>query len=188
LVASSLEALRKEEDIDLYWHAFLLRPPGAPPMSAEKRAQIEAGRGRLEQMARTQYGLELHQGPAGIDSRPAHIAAKYAAAQGKGDAFHAKVMRAYWQEARSIEEPAVLQDIAAEVGLNREDFAAAWQNANAVAAMNAELEQAARYGLHAVPALIFDHKYLVSGAQPYPVLKRVIGQIREEEAATAQET
>jgi len=172
---------------DVHWHAFLLRPPGTPPLSAEKRAQIEAGRGRLEQMARAQYGVELHPGPWGIDSRPAHIATKYAEAQGKGDAFHARVMRAYWQEARAIDDPALLQDIAAQVGLDRDDFAAAWADTPFVAAMEADCEQARQYGLHAVPALIINRHYLISGAQPYPVLKRIIAQIQQAEAAATQE-
>ncbi len=33
------------------------------------------------------------------------------------------------------------------------------------------------YGLQGVPALIFNNKYLVSGVQPYEVLKQVVEKV-----------
>jgi predicted DsbA family dithiol-disulfide isomerase len=46
--------------------------------------------------------------------------------------------------------------------------------------VEADVEQAYQYGLTGVPALIFNHKYLVSGAQPYEVLTRVIDKVQSE--------
>ena len=37
------------------------------------------------------------------------------------------------------------------------------------------------YGINGVPALVFQNKYLVSGAQPYTVLTGVVEQIAKEE-------
>jgi predicted DsbA family dithiol-disulfide isomerase len=37
------------------------------------------------------------------------------------------------------------------------------------------------YGLDGVPALVFADKYLVSGAQPYNVLKQVVEKVQAEQ-------
>jgi predicted DsbA family dithiol-disulfide isomerase len=45
---------------------------------------------------------------------------------------------------------------------------------------NVDIGRARRYGIDAVPALIFNHRYLVSGAQPYEALRDVVVQIKVE--------
>jgi predicted DsbA family dithiol-disulfide isomerase len=149
-------------------------------MPPEYRAMIMAGRPRLLAMAREQYGLELNQGPLGIDSRPALIGAKYAEAAGVGEAYHRAVFRAYWQQAADIGDLETLAALAAGVGLDGEAFRAALGDPAHIAAVDADIAQAHAYGLSGVPALVFADRYLVSGAQPYPVLKEVTAQVRAE--------
>ena len=123
-----MEKLQQNYAVDIHWRSFELRPAGSPPISPQKLAQIDATRPRFEHMAREQYGLEIHSGPFGIDSRLALIADKYAESQGKGEVFHKSVMNAYWQEARGIDDLNVLKEIAENVGLNVEQFEAALQD------------------------------------------------------------
>ena len=179
-MASSLERLQKQYDVDIHWRSFELRPAGSPPISPQYRARIEASRPMLVKRAHDEYGLELNVGPSGIDSRPALIAEKYAEAQGKGAAFHAALMQAYWQQARSIDDRAVLKEIAEQVGLNTENFDDVLANPAYDAAVSADVDLAHEYGLSGVPALVFDDQYLVVGAQPYDVLKQVVEKVREE--------
>jgi predicted DsbA family dithiol-disulfide isomerase len=134
----------------------------------------------LEKRAREQYGLDLNVGPFGIDSRPALIAEKYAEAQGKGATFHKAVMQAYWQQARSIDDKAVLKEIVEQVGLSNENFDDVLANPAYDAAVSADVDLAREYGLTGVPALVFADRYLVVGAQPYEVLKQVVEKILEE--------
>jgi len=180
-VASSLEKLEKQFEVAIHWRSFELRPKGSPPIPAQYRARIEAGRPLLQKRAREEYGLELNAGPTGIDSRPALIAEKYAEAQGKGDVFHKAVMHAYWQEARSIDGPSVLKEIAEQVGLSTENFDNVLTDPAFDAEVSADVELAHEYGLSGVPALNFAERYLVMGAQPYEVLRRVVEKILEEE-------
>lgn len=133
------------------------------------------------QRAREQYGLEINAGPFGIDSRPALIAEKYAESQSKGEVFHKAVMHAYWQEACSIDDKGVLQEIAAQVGLATENFDEILAAPAFDAAVSADVDLAHDYGLDAVPALVFADKYLVMGAQPYEVLKGVVEKVQGEE-------
>ncbi len=176
-----MEKLQQNYDVDIHWRSFELRPAGSPPITPQHLAQIEASRPRFEQMAREQYGLEVHSGPFGIDSRLALIAEKYAESQGKGADFHKAVMNAYWQEARDISDINVLKEIASNVGLNIKQFETALQDLQFDAEVSADVQLAHEYGLNGVPALIFADKYLVSGAQPYELLKQVVERVQEEE-------
>ncbi|MGH2507497.1 MAG: DsbA family oxidoreductase [Ktedonobacteraceae bacterium] len=182
LVAASLEKLQREYDLAVHWHAFELRPIGAPPMPPEYLKRIQASRPMLERQAREHYGIKINPGPMGINSRPALIGEKYAQAQGLGNKYHDAIMKAYWQDAQSIDDLQLLQEKAVSVGLEGAQFRAALTRPEYNAAVDADIALAREYGLDAVPALIFGGKYLIMGAQPYEVLKRAVEQARKEAA------
>lgn len=161
------------------WHSFELRPAGSPPMPPEYRERIEAGRPQLYAMARERYGRELNAGPFGANSRLALIGEKFAEHAGQGEAFHDGVMAAYWAEARDISDREVLAEVAAASGLERSAFLAALDNPLYDRMVQDDIDSARRYGLNSVPALVFDNKYLVSGAQPVEGLRQVVARLRE---------
>ncbi len=166
--------------MDVHWRSYELRPAGSPPIPPEYKARIEAGRPRLVAIARENYHREINQGPFGINSRLALTGAKYAEAAGAGPAYHDAVMRAYWQEARDIGDRDVLADIAVAVGLERDAYLAALDNPEYDAQVQADEDLAQAYRLNGVPALVFADKYLISGAQPADVLRRVLDQVAQE--------
>lgn len=137
----------------------------------------------MVQMARETYGLEMNPGKMDGTSRDALVGAKIAEAAGLGDGYHDAVFRAYWQEAQDISDRAVLAGIAARIGLDRAAFRAALDEPVYDDAVQADVDLAHSYGLGGVPALVFEDKYLVSGAQPYETLVRVTEQLLEESAA-----
>jgi predicted DsbA family dithiol-disulfide isomerase len=181
-----LEKLKQAHDVEIVWRSYELRPKGSPPIPPEYLARIQAGQPRLRQMARDQYGLELNQGPMGISSRSALIGAKYAEAQGQGATYHDTLFRAYWQRANNIGEVEVLAEIAQTIGLERAAFLAALKDESYEAQVEADVEQAYQYGLTGVPALIFNNRYLVSGAQPYEVLQQVVEKVEAETSGASQ--
>ena len=139
-------------------------------------------RPQMEAMARDRYGLEINAGPFGINSRPALIGAKFAEAHGQGEAYHDAVFRAYWQESLNIEDVDVLAEQATAVNLNKTEFIAALSDPTYEQQVIADIEQAYRFGLSGVPALVFNQKYLVTGAQPLHVLEEVAEKALEDEA------
>ncbi len=155
-------------------------------MPPEYRKRIEASRPMFNKRAKEQYGLEINQGPFGINSRPALVADKYAESQGKGEPFHKAVMDAYWQKARSIEDIDVLKEIAENVDLNTDNFEAVLIDPVYDAQVSTDIELAREYGLDGVPALVFADRYLVMGAQPYDTLKQVLEKVIEEEGDQAE--
>lgn len=134
----------------------------------------------MVRMARERYGLAINSGPFGIDSRPALVGAKFAEAQGVGEAYHDAVFRAYWQDAKNIEDVDVLAAVATAVGLDRDQFLAALDEPTYQNEMMADVQQAFQYGLSGVPALVYNNKYLVTGAQPYELLVEVAEKASEK--------
>jgi predicted DsbA family dithiol-disulfide isomerase len=177
-----LEKLQAEYGVQVNWHSYELRPAGAPPLSEEYRARILAARPRMVAMAQEQYGLEIDNGPFGIDGRPALIGAKYAEAMGVGPEYHDAIFRAYWQEARDISQPEVLRQVATAVNLDPDAFMAALDNPAYDAQVSADIEQAFQFGMSGVPAMVFNQKYLVVGAQPYELLTQVTEKVQAEMA------
>lgn len=176
-----MEQLEEHYDVAIEWHSFELHPAGSPPLSPERQARILAGRPLLQKRAREQYSLEINPGPLDTNSRPALVLEKYAQTQGKSAAFHVAAMRAYWEQGQDIGDTAVLQAIAGEVGLNTKDFEQILASDGFNEQVDADIEMAREYGLTGVPALIFAEQYLVTGAQPYHILKQVVERVIEEE-------
>ncbi len=151
-------------------------------MPPEYRARIEASRPQLYAIARERYQREMNPGPFGIDSRPALIGEQYAETLGRGQAFHDGVMAAYWAHARDISDRNVLADVAEAAGMDRSAFLAALDDPAYDRLVQADVDTARQYGLNGVPAMIFNDKYLVSGAQPADVLRQVVARIAQEAA------
>jgi predicted DsbA family dithiol-disulfide isomerase len=184
LVTFSLKELSENYEVEIVRHAYELRPHGSPPMPQEYRDYIDQiGHPRMVQVAREYYGIEIFAGPTGINSRKALIGAKYAESQGKGPEYHDAVYRAYWQEGRSIDDADVLSEIAQKLGMDGAAFREALTSRELTILVNVDIDQARRYGINSVPALIFNNKYLVGGAQPYQVLRDVVKQIEAEDGA-----
>jgi predicted DsbA family dithiol-disulfide isomerase len=149
-------------------------------MPAEYRARIDANKPRLLAMAQEQYGLELNQGPFGIDSRPALRGAKFAEAQGLGGEYHHAMMYGYWTEAKDIGDLDVLTELAVSIGLDREAFLAALNAPDIDDEVQSDIDQAQQLGINSVPAMVFDNRCLISGAQPYPVLVQATEHVQAE--------
>lgn len=188
----TLNDLQKTRDAQVEWRAYELRPAGAPSPTPEFRARIEASLPRLQHMARERHGIELNPGPLFINTRMAHAGHKFAESAGAGAAYHARVMRAYWQEGADIGQESVLAQLAAEAGLDAAAFRAAigqnnlgqntlGQNAFVDEAL-ADEALAQEYGLEGVPAMVIERKYLIVGAQPLEVLQSEMDEIRKVEA------
>lgn len=139
-------------------------------------AKIEAARPRFAGMVADEFGLTIDAGPFGINSRLSLIGAKIAEAEGDGRAYHDAALHAYWHEGRSLAEVDVLVDLAAAAGVAADRFRQALREPQWEAQVDADIQLAHQYGLHAVPSLVFNNRYLVQGAQPTEVLHQVIAQ------------
>ena len=106
-------------------------------------------------------------GPSG--SMGAQVAAKVMDdfAPGSADAFHWRLLEAYFSENRTISDPEVLADLAAEVGEDRAGFAEALRQGWPAAAGQVidEHNEAWEAGITAVPTVLIDGVLPIAGAQ-----------------------
>jgi predicted DsbA family dithiol-disulfide isomerase len=178
----AVEKLGETHPVTVYWRAFELRPAGTVISDADREAVL-ARRPVFEAMMWEHYGIDIAAGPFGIDSRPAHLVAKAAEAQGRevGAAYQAAVLRAYWQEAADIAHVETLRALAGEVGLTHEAVEAALHNDLYAAQVTHDQQIARNLGFESVPALLFERRYIISGAQPVELLRLYVDQIRMEQ-------
>jgi predicted DsbA family dithiol-disulfide isomerase len=177
LATFRLEDLRKAHGLDVRWHAYMLRPPGAPEPPDSARRLLAAERKHVAEVVKLELDMDLDPGPIGIRTRDAHIAMAYANRNGAADNLQLALMRAYWLEAQPINERAIISRIAASVGLSPNGLAAAWDSTEYVKAVNDDMSMAVGYGIRSVPAQMFGDIYKVSGAQPYELLEEVIKKL-----------
>jgi predicted DsbA family dithiol-disulfide isomerase len=178
-----LEQLAAKTLIEPVWHAFMLRPPGSPPMSAEKRAMIAEYTPKISAQIRDEFGLVVERGPIGASSFAAHHAMKHAERHGKAIAFNDAVLRAYWLQGEDIADHDVLRRIGATLDLAFDDAVLEGHEPVTAEAVSVDLAQAQAYNIHGVPAFIFGTRYYVSGAQPLELLERAADAARGEPVA-----
>ena len=89
----------------------------------------------------------------------AHRVIRWASEAGRqGDVVEA-LFRAYFIEGRNVGDPAVLADIAAAHGLDRDDIAARLASGEDREAVREEIEAAQRIGVTGVPTFILAGRY-----------------------------
>lgn len=190
---SALERFEHGDEVEVIWRAFQLQPdaprfgaPGAGAPTSEylaarfSPAQVEEMQGRLTSLA-AEDGLDYHldRGKVG-NTFEAHALNKAAARQGYGDAMVERLFKAQHVEGLRLDDPAVLAELAAEVGL---DEAAAKPTEADRQAVREEIEEAGQIGISGVPFFLFDRRLAVSGAQPSELLLEGLKQAAATPAA-----
>ena len=169
IAALRLERLAQQRPLSIVWHAFQLRPAGAPPMDAAKRRMIEEHTPQLAAQMQTEFGLAIHRGPLDGDTRAAHRLFAVAARTDKGAQMHDALFRAYWLDGANISDANVLVALAVKIGVDATDAIAGSDGASEQS-VAADIAQAAQFGFRGVPALVFGGRYYVNGAQPLEVM------------------
>jgi predicted DsbA family dithiol-disulfide isomerase len=99
-------------------------------------------------------------------SLPALRLGELARLHGIHEPFHASVMTAYWDDSRDIGDPAVLRELACEVGLARAEATQVLESDRFADAVGESTRQAVSIGVTGVPGFLLDGRLLVLGAQP----------------------
>jgi predicted DsbA family dithiol-disulfide isomerase len=160
------------------WLPFDLHPEYPP--EGIPREQLVARYGP-EGMARTKaffedHGLEYNPHPDVVpNSLKALRLTEHARAQGLHEAFHDRLMDAYWAQGQNLADDGVLRALSAEVGvegadevlttdLHLDDVRRATENAHAL-------------GINGIPAFLLGRRLLVLGAHPRTTFERAFEQL-----------
>ncbi len=176
------EQARREFDADVTWLPFDLHPEyppeGIPLAELHRRYGLGVGAADPLRARFEAAGLEYNRPEIVPNTRLALRLSELARERGLHEAFHDRLMDAYWAEATDIGDPDVLRKLAAEVGLRADEVE------NAIADPAAYLDvvegstaQAQEIGIDGIPAFLLDRRLLVLGAQPLEVFRRAFEQL-----------
>jgi predicted DsbA family dithiol-disulfide isomerase len=179
------EGLRAELDAELDWLPFDLHPEyppeGIPRTELERRYGTEFHDRLRESFAVN--GLTYNPPPDVVpNTRLALRLNELARDRGLHEAFHDRLMDAYWAEATNIGDPDELRRLAAEVGLAADDVEQVIADPDAyLDRVQASTREAQSIGITGVPGFLLDRRLLVVGAQPPEVFRQAYRQLAEEE-------
>ena len=180
-----IEKLKTEHNVQVEWVHFPLHPE--TPAEGRALADLFAGRS-AEQRKAMQASMKARMEAEGLpygerthtyNSRLSQELGKWADTQPGGEAFHDAMFRAYFVEARDISKPAVLLEIAAQVGLPVDGAREVLEKRTFKHAVDADWKLSREYGVTGVPTFVVGRRGVV-GAQPYEVLEALVKEARAE--------
>jgi predicted DsbA family dithiol-disulfide isomerase len=138
---------------------------GGPAAIAERQARMKA----LMDAEGLPYGERTHS----YNSRLAQELGSWADTVDDSGSIHNALYRTYFVDKRNIGDKDVLFDIAASVGLDREEARKVLEERTFKAAVDADWAKSREYGVTGVPTFVVGSDGVV-GAQPYEVLERLL--------------
>lgn len=190
----ALAQLPEDLDVDLHWHPFELNPQ-MPPEGQDVRehvaqkygstpAQSQSVRTRLVQIADS-LGVDFRysDGMRIYNTFKAHQLLHWAGVQGKQTELKLALFESYFSREENVDDPVVLAAAAARAGLDEAEARAVLDDARYADTVR-ELQRAwLSKGIHAVPSIVFDERYLIPGAQEPEVFVVAVKRLLEEKAA-----
>lgn len=176
-------------DARIAMHPFELNPEMAP--GGENVIEYLSKKyGRTpEQIAETQATIRERGAQVGFrfgertrvyNTFDAHRLLHWAKSEGKQVALKLALLQAYHGDGKDPSDRTVLIDVARSVGLDAEKARVILESEQFADEVRAEEHEYQAMGIHSVPAIIFNKRYLVSGGQPAEVFEQAIRQIISE--------
>ncbi|QIE26051.1 DSBA-like thioredoxin domain protein (plasmid) [Caballeronia sp. SBC1] len=176
-------------DTELVMHPFELNPQ----MDEEGEDLVEhIGKkyGRTpQQIAQAQADLRQRGADVGFTFGPrtriygtfdAHRLMHWAGIKGKQVQLKQALLQAYHGEGKATSNRDVLVEAAESVGLDGAEARSVLQGGDYANEVRAEEEKYQAMGIHSVPSIIFNNRYLLTGAQPVETFEKAIQQILDE--------
>lgn len=167
-------AMRPDLDVEMRWRLYQLRPELPKEGIAwgdfvrEKWGSMERAAGifqRVTQIGATE-GIKfdfvyMARNPNTVDAQRLIL---FAREHGKEWQMAEALFAAHFTDGRNVSDHATLAEIAAEIGLNKEEAAAYLRSEAGVAEMDSSQQVAYMNGIQAVPCYIIDNRYMINGA------------------------
>lgn len=195
---AGIEAFRGEHpsiEVDVEYHSFELSPETPVDDAGNEVDFLREHKGVTEAQARAmiaritgiaaevglRYDFDALQH---TNTLKAHQLLHYAKAHGRQREAVERLMSAYFVEGRHVGRDESLAELAAEIGLDREDVLRSLATDEHLPAVRRDQAQAVEYGIAGVPFYVVDGRYGVSGAQPAETFTEVLRQVAGERTAT----
>jgi predicted DsbA family dithiol-disulfide isomerase len=122
-----------------------------------------------------ELGLPFGTRTRTYNSRLAQELGLWAAAQGRGEAFHLAAFKAYFADGQNLAERPVLLDIARSAGLDEEEAGEVVDGRGYRPQVDSDWQESRWRGITAVPTLAMGQDMLV-GAQSFEEMVKLIGR------------
>lgn len=178
-------------EVEVEYHSFELSPDTPEDVTgahAEKIAEkmgvsLAEARAMEERITETARGEGLdfdYQRMQPANTFKAHQLLHHAKAHGRQAEMKERLLRAYFTEGRHVGRVSELADLAADIGLDRDDAQQALADERYLDDVRADIRQAGELGIRGVPFFVIDGRYAVSGAQDATVFAQALTQVRAE--------
>ncbi len=182
--AQSADAL----PVEIEYHSFELSPDTPVDFEGSTTDYLAARKGmpvaQVEQMLDRVTGIASSVGldydfdaVKHTNTVKAHQLIHYAKARGKQLEAKERLLKAYFVDGQHVGRVDDLADLAAEIGLDRDDVVRSLEADEYLADVHADQRQAVAYGIQGVPFFVIDGKYGVSGAQDAAAFVQVLSQV-----------
>jgi predicted DsbA family dithiol-disulfide isomerase len=181
----ALESFAHRHEVEVVYRSFELDPwavPGVTTPTVESLAtkygmsaeQAHAAQRQMEARA-AQDGLTFHmEGLRSGNTHDAHRLLQLAKHRGLQAELTERLHQAYFTEQLSIFDHASLTDLAAEVGLDRDEAARVLASNEYDVEVQADEAMARSLGATGVPFFVIDRRYGISGAQPAETITEIL--------------
>lgn len=188
----ALAGFDQKDEVEVVYKSFQL-DPNAPQNTTETMNQMLAKKygqsvEQVEQMQQqvtaqaNEVGLDYHLNDAKMtNTLDAHRLIHLAKEKGKMSEMKEQLLKSYFVEGKHVGEIESLVDIAAAVGLDKEEVTSVLASDQYKKEVEADMQEGVQLGVQGVPFFVFNRKYAVSGAQPSNVFSEVLTKVIEEE-------
>jgi predicted DsbA family dithiol-disulfide isomerase len=180
-----IEQLKNEYNLDVEWKPFEIHPetPKVGALTEDlpfPKGYLDVAFANVKRLA-DEDGLNLKFSGKLPNSRLALYFSEFARKKGKFGEFHKLIMDTYWLQGKDIGDKSLLLNLAASVGLDKEEIEDYLDTDEPFEVVQQSLKEIRKYGINGVPAFIIEDR-LIYGAQPYKVFKKVINKILDEKS------
>lgn len=188
------EALNKfphKENVEVIYKSFELNPNAKRDHNPNTIDMLVAKYGMTREQAKENTRqISLQAKEVGLDYRleeaiqtntfDAHRLAHYAVAKGKLEEMTERLLKAHFTEVKHLGKHEVLIELAAEVGLDREEVKRMLASDDYGDSVRRDQQEAAALQVRGVPFFVINRKYAVSGAQPAELFLQALQKAWEE--------
>ncbi len=188
-LAQALEATGTPHEI--HWHPFELNPEmpaegqnmrehivekygSTPEQSEQSRAQMTALGDTLGFDFQFSADMRMH------NTFNAHQLLHWTDTQGRKHDLKMALFSAHFTDRRDLSDIAVLADVAAEIGLNRDEALAVLEDQRFAGDVRQTENFWIQQGIRGVPAVVFERQHLVTGAQGVENYSQILTQLAKE--------
>lgn len=182
--------------VEVVYHSFELAPDTPIEFNGSEVEFLMSHRGVSTEQARAMIdrvvgiartaGLEYdYEALQHTNTLKAHELLHYAKERGLQLEMNERLLSAYFLEGRHVGRVEDLADLAADVGLDRDDVVRSLVTGEYSDSVRVDMVQARQYGINGVPFFVIDSRYGISGAQPPEVFVEVLARAAADRAEPA---